>query len=257
MNKEIDAIQESVKLALDAAEAAADVTAEYNKIKTENMKLISGVSGVYKHARTLAIVAGVSVGSVLVLAMAMHFRSVSSLETLGKTSREALVVFAENVDDMTSSITNLQEALKKQDELLAVNRRLTEEIMELRAAAGKPFEALNSAMADSFTSMRADNKQLGEDISKQLKENISKQLKVVNDNLVQAQSAAATKIIKSASSLQESHESGATTTVNLSKSIATISDMQKRTLEHLQLLVEENSRLMRALEEGSRQIKYP
>lgn len=249
MNKEIDAIQESVKLALDAAEAAADVTAEYNKIKTENMKLISGVSGVYKHARTLAIVAGVSVGSVLVLAMAMHFRSVSSLETLGKTSREALVVFAENVDDMTSSIASLQEALKKQDELLAVNRRLTEEIMELRAAAGKPYEALNGVMADSFTSMRADNKKLGEDISKQLQ--------VVNDNLSKAQSEATSKIIKSTSSLQASNEKGASTTVNLSKTIASISDMQKRTLEHLQLLVEENSRLMRALEEGSRQIKYP
>lgn len=249
MNKEIDAIQESVKLALDAAEAAADVTAEYNKIKTENMKLISGVSGVYKHARTLAIVAGVSVGSVLVLAMAMHFRSVSSLETLGKTSREALVVFAENVDDMTSSIASLQEALKKQDELLAVNRRLTEEIMELRAAAGKPYEALNGVMADFFTSMRADNKKLGEDISKQLQ--------VVNDNLSKAQSEATSKIIKSTSSLQASNEKGASTTVNLSKTIASISDMQKRTLEHLQLLVEENSRLMRALEEGSRQIKYP
>jgi hypothetical protein len=249
MNKEIDAIQESVKLALDAAEAAADVTAEYNKVKTENMKLISGVSGVYKHARTLAIVAGVSVGSALVLALAMHFRSVSSLETLSKTSREALVVFAENVDDMTSSIKSLQEALKKQDELLAVNRRLTEEIMELRAAAGKPYEALNGAMSDSFTAMRADNKKLGEDISKQLQ--------VVNDNLSKAQSDATSKIIKSTSTLQAANEKGASTTVNLNKTIATISDMQKRTLEHLQLLVEENSRLMRALEEGSRQIKYP
>lgn len=249
MNKEIDAIQESVKLALDAAEAAADITAEYNKVKSENMKLIQGVSGVYKHARTLAIVSGAAVTSVLVLAMAMHFRSVSSLETLAKTSREALVVFAENVDDMTASINQLQESMKKQDELLAVNRRLTEEIMQLRAAAGKPYEALNSAMAESFTSLRADNKKLGDDIAQQLQ--------LVTDKLVKSQSSATTKIIQSTSSIQAANEKGKSTTVNLNNSIESISNMQKRTLEHLQVLVEENSRLMRSLEESSRQIKYP
>ena len=36
MSADLVMVQESVKLALDAADAAADVTAEYNKVKKEN-----------------------------------------------------------------------------------------------------------------------------------------------------------------------------------------------------------------------------
>ena len=33
MDTKIEAVQESIKLALDAADAATDVTSEYNKVK--------------------------------------------------------------------------------------------------------------------------------------------------------------------------------------------------------------------------------
>ena len=38
MNQQINAMQESIKIALDAADAATDVTSEYKKIKNEYMK---------------------------------------------------------------------------------------------------------------------------------------------------------------------------------------------------------------------------
>ena len=39
MNQQINAMQESIKIALDAADAATDVTSEYKKIK--NLMVIS------------------------------------------------------------------------------------------------------------------------------------------------------------------------------------------------------------------------
>ena len=42
MSADLVMVQESVKLALDAADAAADVTAEYNKVKKENKKCWGG-----------------------------------------------------------------------------------------------------------------------------------------------------------------------------------------------------------------------
>ena len=43
MSADLVMVQESVKLALDAADAAADVTAEYNKVKKENKKLTKSI----------------------------------------------------------------------------------------------------------------------------------------------------------------------------------------------------------------------
>ena len=39
MSKDYNAVQESIKIALDAADAATDVTAEYNKIRRDHKKL--------------------------------------------------------------------------------------------------------------------------------------------------------------------------------------------------------------------------
>jgi hypothetical protein len=36
MNDRIDAVQESIKLALDAADAATDVTSEYNSVRKQH-----------------------------------------------------------------------------------------------------------------------------------------------------------------------------------------------------------------------------
>ena len=38
MSAELDTIEESIKIALDAADAATDITSEYNKVKREHKK---------------------------------------------------------------------------------------------------------------------------------------------------------------------------------------------------------------------------
>jgi hypothetical protein len=48
----------------------------------------------------------------------------SKLTSMTETSREALVVFAENVDSVNNSIKNLNDAINKQGDLLAVNKKL-------------------------------------------------------------------------------------------------------------------------------------
>ena len=39
MDTKMEAVQESIKLALDAADAATDVTSEYNKVKKSAWKI--------------------------------------------------------------------------------------------------------------------------------------------------------------------------------------------------------------------------
>ena len=49
MSSEISTIEESIKIALDAADAATDITSEYNGIKKQNQKLEAEVKKVYMY----------------------------------------------------------------------------------------------------------------------------------------------------------------------------------------------------------------
>ena len=51
-------------------------------------------------------------------------QSSDKLSNMTETSREALVVFAENVDGVNASLKNLDTAIKKQGDLLEINKKL-------------------------------------------------------------------------------------------------------------------------------------
>ena len=49
MNQQVNAMQESIKIALDAADAATDVTSEYKRIKNEYLKAEQKVKEIHKY----------------------------------------------------------------------------------------------------------------------------------------------------------------------------------------------------------------
>ena len=120
----VNEVQESIKIALDAADAATDVTSEYNKIKNENKKLEASVKQVHKFT---TIIFGISILAAVIglsLTALIYSRTMNELSAMTSTSREALVVFAENVDSVNKSLESLNKAIKKQDEFLAVNKNV-------------------------------------------------------------------------------------------------------------------------------------
>ena len=131
MNDKVDAVQESIKLALDAADAATDVTSEYNTVRKQNAILEAKVKQIHKYT-TVVFVSSIISGLFVVIVSAFLFMQGSSkLTTMTETSREALVVFAENVDSVNNSIKNLNEAIKKQGNLLEVNKKLVSTMKDI------------------------------------------------------------------------------------------------------------------------------
>ena len=53
MAGELNSVQESIKLALDAADAATDVTSEYSQVKREHKKLEKKVSQIHRYTAIL------------------------------------------------------------------------------------------------------------------------------------------------------------------------------------------------------------
>ena len=124
MNDKVDAVQESIKLALDAADAATDVTSEYNTVRKQHKILEDKVKQIHKYT-TVVFVSSIVSGIFVVIVSAFLFMQGSSkLDTMTETSREALVVFAENVDSVNKSLESLNKAINKQDEFLAINKKV-------------------------------------------------------------------------------------------------------------------------------------
>ena len=120
----MEAVQESIKLALDAADAATDVTSEYNKVKKAHEKLEDKVKQIHKYT-TIVFLSSIISGLVVITVSAFLFmQSSDKLTNMTETSREALVVFAENVDGVNASLKNLDTAIKKQGDLLEINKKL-------------------------------------------------------------------------------------------------------------------------------------
>ena len=124
MDTKMEAVQESIKLALDAADAATDVTSEYNKVKKAHEKLEAKVKQIHKYT-TIVFLSSIISGLVVIVVSAFLFmQSSDKLTNMTETSREALVVFAENVDGVNASLKNLDTAIKKQGDLLEINKKL-------------------------------------------------------------------------------------------------------------------------------------
>ncbi len=75
-----------------------DVTSEFNKVKRDNKKLEASVKNVHRYTVIIFASSMVAAVAALIFAGLIYFRTMADLSTMTTTSREALVVFAENVD---------------------------------------------------------------------------------------------------------------------------------------------------------------
>jgi len=175
MDTKLEAVQESIKLALDAADAATDVTSEYNKVKKAHAILEAKVKQIHKYT-TVVFVSSIVSGLVVIAVSAILFmQSSNKLSNMTDTSREALVVFAENVDGVNASLKNLDLAIKKQGDLLTINKSLVSTI-------DKVEKRIKESNDNTIGELRLITKTLITELNKTNKTNIDNNKKL-NANL--------------------------------------------------------------------------
>jgi hypothetical protein len=175
MDTKLEAVQESIKLALDAADAATDVTSEYNKVKKAHAILEAKVKQIHKYT-TVVFVSSIVSGLVVIVVSAILFmQSSNKLSNMTETSREALVVFAENVDGVNASLKNLDLAIKKQGDLLTINKSLVSTI-------DKVEKRIKESNDNTIGELRLITKTLISELNKTNKTNIDNNKKL-NANL--------------------------------------------------------------------------
>tara|TARA_B100000963_G_scaffold213926_1_gene186521 strand:+ start:69 stop:782 length:714 start_codon:yes stop_codon:yes gene_type:complete len=190
MNDKVDAVQESIKLALDAADAATDVTSEYNTVRKQHKILEDKVKQIHKYT-TVVFVSSIVSGIFVVIVSAFLFMQGSSkLDTMTETSREALVVFAENVDSVNKSLESLNKAIKKQDEFLAVNKnvittmnKIEKKITESNKLTAAELRTISNSLVSELNTFSKNSVNNNNDLKKTLNNFASQSSKVIKKSM--------------------------------------------------------------------------
>jgi uncharacterized protein YfeS len=247
MSVDTSAVHESIKLALDAADAATDVTTEYNRVKRDHRNLEASVKQIHRYT---TIIFSVSIGTAILailLTSLLYFRSLSELSIMTTTSKEALVVFAENVENVNSSLSQLEGALQKQTELLDVNRQLI-----------KSMEGLQTIVTDSNDQMVVELRALTQEmststqqVSELVKGSSQSQIKSINLEIKKQLSGASNKTIEEISQLKSKIKN--TDSATLRK----LSLNQAAILSTLQAVSSQNDDIKKRFEDQQDKISFP
>ncbi|MEC8029724.1 MAG: hypothetical protein VX167_03415 [Pseudomonadota bacterium] len=243
MSNKLKLVQEGVKLALDAADAAADVTAEFNKVKTQNLELVDRVTKFYKNSWIIAIFAIFSAFSAFGMSLFLYFGSVSELETLSKTNRQALVVFAENVENVNKTITEAKGVFDRQVEIINANKEMMVAIQNLSDEDKKSRESLDALITTNAQSILQTQVKVQKELEAALKT-----LRAAHEK----SSKSIEKVVLSSSKSKQSVDNAP-----MIKSLQEVLLLQQNINKKLVELADSNSKLLKEVRLSSRQIQYP
>ena len=245
MSTEYNAVQESIKIALDAADAATDVTSEYNKTKREHKKLEASVKSV--HRFSIIIFASSMVAAVVALMFAgmIYFRTMSELSTMTTTSREALVVFAENVEGVNDALEKMRGALETQQTLVGQNETLINELVGLRDIISRSNETMMTGMESTSSSIANSNNQMASSITS----GIANELGAQTNRMVKELNELSKTNAKSLDQMTKS--------MSDSKNMDRLAANQKTIVRLLGDLSAQNTDLLKIISEKDNRVSYP
>ena len=245
MSTEYNAVQESIKIALDAADAATDVTSEYNKTKREHKKLEASVKSVHRFSIIIFTSSMVAAVAALLFASLIYFRTMSELSTMTTTSREALVLFAENVDGVNDSLNKMKGALDKQKTLVGQNETLINELVGLRDIISRSNETMMTGMESTSTSIANSNNQMASSITA----GIANELGAQTNRMVKELNELSKTNAKSLDQMTKS--------VSDSKNLDGLVANQKTIVRLLGELSAQNADLLKSISQKDNRVSYP
>ena len=245
MSTEYNAVQESIKIALDAADAATDVTSEYNKTKREHKKLEASVKSVHRFSIIIFASSMVAAVAALLFAGMIYFRTMSELSTMTTTSREALVVFAENVEGVNDALEKMKGALETQQTLVGQNETLINELVGLRDIISRSNETMMTGMESTSSSIASSNNQMASSITT----GIANELGAQTNRMVKELNELSKTNAKSLDQMTES--------MSNSKNTDRLVANQKTIVRLLGDLSAQNADLLKMISEKDNRVSYP
>ncbi|HCI20725.1 MAG TPA: hypothetical protein DE310_08130 [Alphaproteobacteria bacterium] len=181
----------------------------------------------------------------LLFAGLIYIKTMSELDTMTTTSREALVLFAENVEGVNDSLTSMKAALDTQKTLVGQNETLINELVGLRDIISRSNETMMSGIQSTSTNISESNELLASSITNGIAGELGSQTSRMIKEL-EALSAANAKAISEMSK-----------TVADTKNFDRLMTNQKDIVKLLGKLSNQNTDIQRLFKERDNRVSYP
>ena len=249
MSSDLSTIEESIKIALDAADAATDVTSEYNKVKREHKKLEAQVKQIHRYT---TIIFGSSMAAAVVamiFSSVLYFRSMSDLGVMTTTNREALVIFAENVDELKDNVKALSVAMDSQVALEKQNKELAEELASLRKEIAVATNAMANKVLEQNKDLQANMTKSTEQAINIFAEQLAKSFEKRLNNLNKGITVYQKQLLDSFQNMNS--------LMNDNEAIENISKSQTQLTKEIRSLYKKNEEIFSKIKSKDGLIKYP
>ena len=222
-----------------------NVTSEYNKTKREHKKLEASVKSVHRFSIIIFGSSMVAAVAALLFAGMIYFRTMSELSTMTTTSREALVVFAENVEGVNDALEKMRGALETQQTLVGQNETLINELVGLRDIISRSNETMMTGMESTSSSIASSNNQMASSITTGIANELGAQTNRMVKELNELSKTNARSLDQMTKSMSDS------------KSTDRVVANQKTIVRLLGDLSAQNADLLKMISEKDNRVSYP
>jgi hypothetical protein len=245
MASEFNSVQESIKLALDAADAATDVTSEYSQVKREHKKLEKKVSQIHRYT-TITFVSAISAAVIaLAFSATLYFKSISELKLMTTTNRQGLIVFSENIETLNNVLAELKVSLSKQEELIELNRESTLQIGELKKVMVEGSSSIVAQLQKTGDGIDVSTTALGES----LKAAVITQNKAMINSFKITLTSLESSVLKSVAAIDKKIASN--------KALQSVAVSQTKTKKEIESLKLQTREIRKLLETQQNRVTFP
>jgi hypothetical protein len=245
MASEFNSVQESIKLALDAADAATDVTSEYSQVKRDHKKLEKKVSQIHRYT-TITFVSAISAAVIaLAFSATLYFKSISELKLMTTTNRQGLIVFSENIETLNNVLAELKVSLSKQEELIRLNRESTSQIGELKKVMAEGSASIVAQLQKTGDGIDASTTALGES----LKTAVISQNKAMTNSFKVTLTSLESSVLKSVAAIDKKIASN--------KALQSVAVSQTKTKKEIESLKLQTKEIRKLLETQQNRVTFP
>ena len=245
MASEFNSVQESIKLALDAADAATDVTSEYSQVKREHKKLEKKVSQIHRYT-TITFVSAISAAVIaLAFSATLYFKSISELKLMTTTNRQGLIVFSENIETLNNVLAELKVSLSKQEELIKLNRESTTQIGELKKVMVEGSASIVAQLQKTGDDIDVSTTALGES----LKAAVTTQNKAMINSFKVTLTSLESSVLKSVAAIDKKIASN--------KALQSVAVSQTKTKKEIESLNLQTKEIRKLLETQQNRVTFP
>ena len=245
MASEFNSVQESIKLALDAADAATDVTSEYSQVKRDHKKLEKKVSQIHRYT-TITFVSAISAAVIaLAFSATLYFKSISELKLMTTTNRQGLIVFSENIETLNNVLAELKVSLSKQEELIKLNRESASQIGELKKVMAEGSASIVAQLQKTGDGIDVSTTALGES----LKTAVITQNKAMTNSFKVTLTSLESSVLKSVAAIDKKIASN--------KALQSVAVSQSKTKKEIESLKLQTREIRKLLETQQNRVTFP